>query len=170
MTRKLCPATRNRRSARLSNGMTQTSSGDHRGHQNLDGICQAVHEYALGQRPLFGMWGLGGRGVTSRRVAGQGRIFLRLCGRAPLRPWVDTGDHALSGHRHCQGDLQNRAGLSLTASICTRCISPIRWSGTARSCVACAPCSASGWWARSASATTPCAAGAPPRTRWAAGC
>lgn len=29
--------------------------GDHRGHQALDGICQAVHEYALGQRPLFGM-------------------------------------------------------------------------------------------------------------------
>ena len=31
-------------------------------------------------------------------------------------------------------------------------------------------CSGSGWSTRSASATTPCSAGAPPRTRWAAGC
>jgi hypothetical protein len=31
---------------------------DHRGNQALDGICQAVHEYAFGQRPLFGNTGL----------------------------------------------------------------------------------------------------------------
>jgi hypothetical protein len=29
--------------------------GDHSNHQALDGICHAVHEYALGQRLLFGM-------------------------------------------------------------------------------------------------------------------
>jgi hypothetical protein len=28
--------------------------GDHNSHRVLDEICHAAHEYALGQRPLFG--------------------------------------------------------------------------------------------------------------------
>lgn len=34
--------------------MTQASSAIIVSIEPLDGICQAVHEYALGQRPLFG--------------------------------------------------------------------------------------------------------------------
>ncbi len=60
--------------------------------------------------------------------------------------------------------------LESAASTCTRCTSPIRWSGTGRSCAACGRCSGSGWSARSASATTRWTAGEPPSARWAAGC
>jgi hypothetical protein len=51
--------------------MMQTSSGNYRGHQKLDGICRVVYEYAISQHPLFGNAGRLLRVMPQETVAGQ---------------------------------------------------------------------------------------------------
>jgi hypothetical protein len=79
--------------------MTQTDSAIIVGIKPLDGICQPVHGYAPGQRPLFG--------ITERRESRADHTYL-LCRERPCRtPFAG----------HTEGD---SVSVSVTFSI-TQC-------------------------------------------------
>jgi hypothetical protein len=90
------------REACPDNGVTQSSWRSSRRPSSFDEICQATHEYAFGQRPLFGYsdapaWSLGAAlrpvaaRVYGRSMAGSSGVARRSIAVMSLAGWQIAG-------------------------------------------------------------------------------